>query len=240
MNSNLSELRTLLIEAIDKAKNYLDDDNINYFIEDILLVELNDVLLGVNKSNLRLISKKLPCYTILKDDYNNYTELLGAVAKVQTKLNTLDSEITVIGNKNKKDNIVAILLGFFGLGFAVSFASAVMTSSVVSYVLSGVAFAGVATSYIFFKRFLKEKNGVLYPNLDICDGEIELNNDDTVRITYPNGYSIVLIYNDMVELYTIEVYNSDTVIESRKLDKKYLIENELQQVIDIYSKKDKE
>ena len=241
MNEKYKELNENILNAINKALKYQDDEDIKDFINEILLVELNDILLGTNRdTKLKLITKHLSSYVMLRDDYGRYTDLVESVAKVQESIKSLDKDSVIVDNKKSIENITALMLGVCVVGFAIAFATAVLVGGVFSYILSGVFFALAGFAYLRFKVLLKTNvKDLMFPNLDVGKGRVNpflRKDEDLMTITYSNGF-VIKLSQTADSVYCVNISKNEQDVETIRVVYRYEIEGVLQSVIDKYSNK---
>jgi len=231
----------LLNNKINDVINYTNKliENNNHeditLLEDVVLTEMNDLVLGIESndlklsySNLKLLSTHYIIDGAIKD-----LELIRLLQDVQNEIYRIKDIVKHPINLKLYDNIFSFALGILIMP-SISFLILGITENKIVFWISFIVFMCflILDIIVLFKiSKMNERQHHIFPNLPyekcLFVHEFEYKNQDMLSIGLINNYEIDLGYIESVDEYIITVIkdgNWTNIIEEVKVKKRYNVE----------------
>lgn len=217
------------------------DSDLEFFINNVLLTEMNDILHGIKNGHIilpfkRLRSSNVICY--IEDD-EKYIGLIKKVDKVQKDISLLNNFVTYKYRKVSASFILFVIINLFFVAFAIA---SIFIKKPYVYIIAIIVCVIYFVTLLFCLKLQKEsitRYPVFY-NLTCKGGKIvwtKYSDNKMMTAQLKSGYFIDLWYVAPSEEYEVVVTKNNDyrfVAEKTYIKQLYDVEEALQLLIDKY------
>lgn len=252
VNVDFSQLKKKILDVINYSNELLENNSFDNMalLEDIILTEMNDLLMGIDSGNIVIPDYKLKLSSTyyITDGAITDKKLEQLLLIVQNEIYSIKDSIKYPKNYKIKDYIFSGLLGILVTPWFVFLVLSLVYGKTLHWILFVVMCLLILIDAIILIKIQnsikKENYHNLFPNLPyekclyVCSDMFK--DQDMFTVGFSNGYEIDLGYLEDDDIYVITIvkdHDWSNIIEEIEVKKRYDIAKTLKEKILEYENK---